>query len=109
MPTYKLNYGGFRRDVLKADFMLAETEYRSGKVRDTAEDIAPRDTGRYSRSFRVRASRNGGVNRDRAAGIVYSTDPGAAAIEFGSTRPDGTRIAGHYTLTTAMDAAGGHG
>lgn len=107
--TYKLFRANFRREVLQAEFMLAEMEYRAGKVKDTAEAIAPVDTGRYSRSFRVRGIRNGGIHRDRAAGVVYNTDPAAVIIEYGSTRQNGTRVPGHYTLTTAMSAAGGHG
>jgi hypothetical protein len=118
-PKYRLNPGAFRRNLLQADFMVAEMLRRAERVKAAAEASAPVSSGKYKTSFRVRVKKRGGIHADRAEGIVSSSDKGALAIEFGHfTRPSqgaeaavpfrrgGTFVDGHYTLTRALDAAG---
>lgn len=106
MTSYRLNRAAFRRHVLQADFMVAEMGVRAHRVRDVAEAIAPIETGAYKRRFRVKTLRRGGIHKDRAEGRVINTDPAALSIEFGHVTDSDTFVAGHYTLTHAIDAAG---
>lgn len=106
MTKYRLNPAGFRRNLLQADFMMAEMGLRAQRVREAAEAIAPQETGAYKSKFRVKVLKRGGVHKDRAEGRVINTDKAAMSIEFGHVTEDDTFVAGHYTLTTAIDAAG---
>ena len=121
---YRLNRGNFRREVLQADWMLAEVEARAQRGLAAAVATAPRDSGKYSSSFRVRVRKNGGIHKDRAEARLVNTDPAALAIEFGHFerrsngrfsqgsaddaaapfRRGGEFVPGHHTMTRAMDA-----
>jgi hypothetical protein len=105
-PKYRLNPAAFRKNLLQADFMVAEMGLRAQRVAETAEATAHEDTGNYKRRFRVKALRRGGIHEDRAEGRVVNTDPGALSIEFGHVTDGDTYVAGQYTMTSALDAAG---
>lgn len=119
MTTYRGSYSGLRRNLLQADFMVAEMERRAQRILEVAEATAPEESGHYKESFRVKTRKRGGYKNDRAEGRVVNTDPAALSIEFGHfTKPGddeeaavpfrrgGTFVDGHYTLTRALDAAG---
>jgi hypothetical protein len=124
VTTYRLHPGNFRKEILQADWMLAEVEARANRGLAFAEATAPRDSGKYSSSFRVRVRKNGGIHKDRAEALLVNTDPAALSIEFGhferrsngrfaSGSADdapvpfargGTFVPGHHTMTRAIDA-----
>jgi NOL1/NOP2/fmu family ribosome biogenesis protein len=117
VTKYKLLPAQFRKNLLQADWMVAEMRARAEKVKAAAEAIAPIETGAYKRRFRIRTRKRGGIHNDRAEALVVNTDPAAMSIEFGHTSNgeyvNGVRVHGashfvdgHYTLTTALDAAG---
>jgi hypothetical protein len=107
VTTYRLNPGNFRREVLQADWMMAEVESRAQRGLVFAEATAPRETGAYSTRFRVRVRKNGGIHKDRAEALLVNTDPAALSIEFGHfTANRTTFVPGHHTLTRALDAMG---
>ncbi len=64
------------------------------RAADFAASIAPRDSGEYAASFVVGTE----VHDERATAILGNTDPGAAAIEWGTS--DTT---GHHTLSRTID------
>jgi hypothetical protein len=128
VTSYRLHRGNFRKQVLQADWMVAEMRARADKGLEFAEAAAPRSTGAYSTKFRVRVRKSGGIHHDRAEAILYNTDPAALAIEFGHFenrtesgnfaptdaagaevpfRRAGAFVPGHHTLTRALDAMGG--
>lgn len=102
-----LSYEGIGR-MLRSEAMQAEMKRRADRVRDMAEATAPvgppedPHRGEFKGSFRSSVVARGGRKRDRAAGIVESTDPRAIHIEFGTSL---TR--GHHTLRNALRAAQG--
>lgn len=106
MTDYHLDYGAFRREVLQADFMVGEVEKVAERIKDEIVATAPERTGHYRSSFSTRTRKRGGIHNDRAEAQVTTSDPGALAIEFGRSAPDGSHVEGHYTMTRAIDAGG---
>jgi hypothetical protein len=95
LTKYRLDPAGFRRNLLQADFMVAEMHRRAERVKEAAEASAPQDTGEYRSSFKVETVRDGGIHHDRAEGRVVNTDPAALPIEFGHITKAGTFVEGH--------------
>ncbi len=84
---------GVARLLVSGD--MADTMREVGeRAADFAASVAPRDTGEYAASFAVDVETIDG----RATAIVGNTDPGAAAIEWGTA--DTT---GHHVLARTLD------
>lgn len=94
-----MRYTPDRRGIAR---MLTSTEMHATmrdlgeRTADFAASIAPRDTGEYAGSFVAATEDIDG----RATAIVGNTDPGAAAIEWGTSDS-----LGHDVLTRALDWA----
>lgn len=102
--NFQPNYAGIG-EMLRAEFMEAEMLRRAEKVKAVCEATAPydpnsKDGSHYKDSFRVEASRAGGLKKDRAEAKVISDDPAAFHIEMGTG--DTPK---HRTMGKAIDAA----
>lgn len=113
MATFKLDRVAFREHVLNAPWMVEEMRGRAERGAEFARSIAPVDEaspepGRYRDSITADAHTYGGVNHDRAVGIVSSdvtTADGKAnlsvIVEFGTEKQDG-----HHVMGRTLDALG---
>jgi hypothetical protein len=106
MAIYEGSYAGLG-EMIRSGFMEAEMRARAERVAALARAIAPvykgpddPHRGRYKESFVVSSTSRGGWRKNRAAGIVTSTDPDALEIEFGTSKE-----LGHHTLRKALAAA----
>jgi hypothetical protein len=116
MSVYKHNKAAFDRLVLCAPFMIGEMHARAENVQAFAEATAP-DATPFGTGYKFRFSSESGVRKNvtrRAFGRVTNDDPDSWYIEFGTRdvvdskgRKRGATEP-HYTLTRALDAAGGH-
>lgn len=107
MPSrYRHDYAAFDREVLCADWMVAEMAARAEKVLARAVETAPVDVdgkhpGLYKASMKtesgIKTSANG---HKRAYGRVSNDAPYAVFVEFG-----GKATPRHRTLGNALDAA----
>lgn len=84
---------GVARLLVSSD-MAATMRDVGERAADFAASVSPRDTGDYAASFVVDVEDVDG----RATAVVGNTDPGAAAIEWGTS--DST---GHHVLTRTLD------
>jgi hypothetical protein len=97
--TFRPSYDGIG-DMLTAPWMVAAMHARAEAGLRFAEGIAPRRTGAYARSLRVRSGVREGKTR-RAYGRLESTDAKALHLEFGT---EDTKA--HRTLGRALDVMG---
>lgn len=103
-PKYKLSRTGFRKNLLQADWMVAEMRRRAERGKAFAENIAP-DAEPYGEgyiaSFKIRTRKRGGHNNNRAEALLVNTSPHAFYVEYGTHRQRG-----HYIMTGAMIVMG---
>lgn len=107
MAIYHHDYAAFDRNVLAADFMVAEMLARGERVLARAELTAPYDENdKDGQHYRDAFVLTGGVRElptRRAYAKVSNTDfPTNFFVEFGTENNPR-----HRTLGNALDAAGG--
>lgn len=69
-------------ELLRTAEMEAVLAAAAERGKAYAEQISPRDTGRYASSFRVETTRRGGPNSDRAEARIVNTAEHAGAVEY---------------------------
>lgn len=97
---FEMDYAGMRRVAVGPELKIA-CFLVAKKAQPYAESIAPEDTGQYKASFDVDMGHAWVAGMRRVAARLLNTDPGAAAIEFGSMHPEGFQ-AGHHTLRKTL-------
>lgn len=81
---FQLNRRGVG-ELLNSPQMEAAMRECAEVVRERAAESVNSDSGDFVDSLAVTSTRSGGVSGDRATARVESSDPGALAIEFGTT------------------------
>lgn len=85
-PKFRSNYGGIGK-MLRSKEMKAAMLARAERIKADAEVLAPRRTGDYARSFKVKAGQSRGAGDGRRAWAkVINTSDHATAVEWGASR-----------------------
>jgi hypothetical protein len=101
--SYRHFYDAFGKEVLQADFMVADMQRRAQAILARGQEIAPvgdpetdPHSGRYKASFYIADEKLTGGKTKRAVGRVGNSSPDAVLVEY---------VDGHHTLAKALDAA----
>ena len=89
---FRGNYKGIGQ-ILTSKQMQDEMESRANRLKGACQASSPRDTGAYSRSFRVETGvREGG--KPRAVSRLINDDESAVYVEYGTSRTPRYRVMG---------------
>ncbi|TYK45157.1 HK97 gp10 family phage protein [Actinomadura decatromicini] len=85
-PKFRPRYGGIGK-MLRSKEMKAAMVVRAERIQQRAEGFAPRRTGDYARSFRVKSGQSRGPGDGRRAWAkVINTSDHSTAVEWGASR-----------------------